>query len=96
MDPGEAARTLKFQPTEIPLDAEGIYTVRSSEYHAWDFYPRSGFDPRFDPDPIQKSRYSEGPNPDPDRSKSGSGYPPDIIIFRRISDTRISENPGSG
>ncbi|KAF2572072.1 hypothetical protein F2Q70_00003047 [Brassica cretica] len=29
-------------------------------------------------------------------SKSGSGYPPDITIFRRISDTRISENPGSG
>ncbi|WZZ17267.1 hypothetical protein YC2023_110356 [Brassica napus] len=49
---------------------------------------------------------SSKPNPDPDilifspdiriRSKSGSRYPPVIIIFRKISDTRISENPGSG
>uniref|UniRef100_A0A0D3C3P2 Glycosyltransferase 2-like domain-containing protein n=1 Tax=Brassica oleracea var. oleracea TaxID=109376 RepID=A0A0D3C3P2_BRAOL len=30
------------------------------------------------------------------RSKSGFRYPPDITILTKISDTRISENPGSG
>ncbi|KAF3582089.1 hypothetical protein DY000_02033531 [Brassica cretica] len=40
------------------------------------------------------------PDPDPDILIFKSGYPdpypPDITIFRRISDIRISENPRSG
>ncbi|WZZ90612.1 hypothetical protein YC2023_119191 [Brassica napus] len=44
-------------------------------------------------DPIRKSGYPEKLNPDPDRSKFGSGYPPDIIIFRRISDTGYPRTP---
>ncbi|KAF3529567.1 hypothetical protein DY000_02038398 [Brassica cretica] len=52
---------------------------------AWDFYPRSGFDPRFDPDPIRKSGYPEGPNPDPDSKMLDPSKPdpdPDILIFK--------------
>ena len=43
---------------------------------------RSGFDPKFDMDPIQKSGYPEGPNPDPDsKMLDPSNSDPDILIF---------------
>ncbi|KAF2606825.1 hypothetical protein F2Q68_00043684 [Brassica cretica] len=56
-----------------------------NDQQAWDFYPRSGFDPRFDPDPIRKSGYPEGPNPDPDSKMLDPSKPdpdPDILIFK--------------
>ncbi|WZZ47936.1 hypothetical protein YC2023_048043 [Brassica napus] len=56
-----------------------------SNDQARDFYPRSGFDPRFDPDPIRKSEYLERPNPDPDSKMldpSKSDLDPDILIFK--------------
>ena len=41
--------------------------------------------PRFDPDPIQKSGYPEGSNPDPDSKMLDPSKPdpdPDILIFK--------------
>ena len=49
------------------------------------FYPRSGFDSRFVPDPIRKSGYPEGPNPDLDSKMLDPSKPdpdPDILIFK--------------
>ncbi|WZZ92323.1 hypothetical protein YC2023_120902 [Brassica napus] len=43
------------------------------------------FDPRFDLDPIRKSGYPEGPNPDPDSKMLDPSKPdpdPDILIFK--------------
>ncbi|KAF3512226.1 hypothetical protein F2Q69_00005268 [Brassica cretica] len=51
---------------------------------------RSGFDPRFDPDPIRKSGHPEGSNPDHDSKMLDPSKPdpdPDILIFS--PDTRI-------
>ena len=42
------------------------------------------FDPRFDPDPIRKFEYPEGPNPDPDSKMLNPSKPDldlDILIF---------------
>ena len=42
----------------------------------------SGFNPRFDPDPIRKSGYLERPNPDPNSKMLDPSKPnPDILIF---------------
>ncbi|WZZ60052.1 hypothetical protein YC2023_060159 [Brassica napus] len=52
---------------------------------ASDFYPKSGFDPRFDPDPIRKSGHPEGSNPDPNSKMLDPSKPdsdPDILIFK--------------
>lgn len=49
-----------------------------------DFYPRYGFDPRFDSDPIRKSGYLEGTNPDLDSKMlnlSKLDLDPNILIF---------------
>ena len=62
-----------------------IQSFCMSNDQARDFYPRSGFDPRFDPDPIRKSEYLERPNPDPDSKMldpSKSDLDPDILIFK--------------
>ena len=49
-----------------------------------DFYPRFRFNLKFDPDPIQKSGYLEGLNPDPDikmLDPSKLDPDPNILIF---------------
>ena len=48
------------------------------------FYPKSGFDPKSDPDSLQKFGYTERPNPDPDSKildPSRLDLDPDILIL---------------
>ncbi|KAF3513098.1 hypothetical protein F2Q69_00006982 [Brassica cretica] len=68
-----------------PIISKPLSWCEHCKKNAWDFYPRSGFDPRFDPDPIRKSGYPEGPNPDPDSKMLDPSKPdpdPDILIFK--------------
>ncbi|KAF3575565.1 hypothetical protein DY000_02034081 [Brassica cretica] len=73
----------KASPQYAPGPRLYLLIFRSTQ--AWDFYPRSGFDPRFDPDLTRKSGYPEGPNPDPDNKMLDPSKPdpdPDILIFK--------------